>query len=51
MNPRLLYDLLSALHKLQSGRTQDGTAALAEAIREHAKVPVPDPPLWMRAKA
>ena len=47
MSPRRLYDLLSALHMLHSGRAHEGTEALADAIREHGRVPV-HPPVWMQ---
>jgi len=43
MNPLLLYELLEALALLHSGRANDAAEALAEAIREHGRVPVPKP--------
>ena len=43
MNPLLLYELIEALTMLRSGRANDAAEALAEAIREHGRVPVPKP--------
>lgn len=63
MTPRLLYDLMSVLQLLHTGRTHVAAEALATVIRENGgrvptapviAFPKPEPaekPVWMRPGA